>query len=212
MKNSFLIIALLIGTFTTATAQESWFCDKPGTKLTYVNKNGKKSKEAYQYIVKDKVSEGNKTTITYDAVIPKMDDPVTCSVWYADGLYHIDAKSAMGQFVEGMDIKGNAPVIPLDPQLNVPLEDCSLSMMQGSALSTSIDYSNIRFTKHEEITVEGGTFDAWCLEYDTNSKIAFVKVSMHVEHWLAKGVGLLKQIVTNKKGKQAESVELQKIE
>jgi len=211
--NKFLVMAtLLMGTFATAVAQETWFCDKVGTKLTYVNKNGKKAKDAYQYVIKDKTTEGGKTTITYDAIVPKVDDPVSCNVWYTDKEFHIDAKSAMKQFTEGLTIKGSAPVIPMDPKLNEALSDCSLSIAMGNVLNTSVDYSNIKFTKHEEITVEAGTFDAWCMEYDTTAKVAFMKVSQHVEYWLVKGIGVVKQVVLNKKGKQAECIELQKIE
>jgi len=212
MKKLLAVAVLLLGTLATVTAQETWFCDKPGTKLTYVTVKGKKSKLAHQYVVKDVATEGNKTTITYEVILPKVDEPVQSSVWYADGNYHIDAQAAVGQFANGIELEGNAPVIPMDPKLNEAINDCSLSMKLGNLINSNVDYSNIKFTKHEEINVQGNTYDAWCLEFDTNSKVAFVKVAQHVEYWLAKGVGVVRQVTYHKNGKEASCVELQKVE
>ena len=115
----------------------------------------------------------------------------------------------MGQMGSDLQVTGNAPILPENPVLGAKLENCTVSI---ASLATTMEYSDISFTKHEEITTEAGTFDAWCLEFKTNSKMAFIKATNLNEQWFAKGVGMVKYVIKDKKGKVQSTQELVKIE
>ena len=136
-------------------------------------------------------------------------DPMECSVWSADGWFHTDAKTLMGQLGDDLDVSGHAPIMPENPSVGMKLSDCTVTLRN---LATTADYSDVRLTKHEKISVPAGTFDAWCLEYTTVTKMAFLKTTTTSEQWMAKDVGVVKTVTKDRKGKVQSIVELVKIE
>ena len=188
----------------------TWFCNDVGTTLTYEQTDSEgKSASTCQYIIKDRSRKGGKTEIAYDMIVPVLKDPVSCCVWSADGWFHVDAASSMGQLGKDMSIKGHAPVLPESPSIDAKLKDCTVKI---ESMGTVSDYSDVRFTKHEKITTPAGTFDAWCLEYTNTTKMAFIKTVTTTEQWMAKDVGVIRTIVKDRKGKVQNTTELVKIE
>ena len=188
-----------------------WFCDKPGAKLHYVQKDadGRQTNEVY-YTIKDVKKEGAKTVVSYDMLIPALGgDPIGCSVRSEGGWFYADPRSVTGQVGKNMNIKGNTPIMPERPSAGLKLEDCTVTI---ESMSTTANYTNIRFTKNEQITTDAGTFDCWCLEYTTVSKMAFIKATTQNEQWFAKGVGVVKYVMKDKNGNIQSIQELDKIE
>lgn len=194
-----------------AYAQKTWFCSDPGTVLSYVTTDAAGTQtNSFQYIITDVKKDGKKTVISYDTVIPTVTAaPTGCTVTYEDGLFYTDASASMGQMGASLQVSGNAPVLPDNPSVGMKLEDCQVSI---SSLATTVDYTDISFTRHEQITTPAGTFDAWCLEYKTNTKMAVMKVQNLNEQWFAKGIGVVKYVIMDKKGKVQSTQEIVSIE
>ncbi len=194
-----------------ARSHGTWFCDKPGAKLHYVQKDadGKQTNEMF-YTIKDVKKEGSKTVIFYDMLIPALGgEPIDCSVRSEGGWFYADPRSVTGQVGRNMDIKGNTPIMPEKPSAGLKLQDCTVTI---PSMSTTANYTGVQFTRNEQVTTPAGTFDCWCLEYTTVSKVAFIKSTTTNEQWFAKGVGVVKYVMKDKSGKVQSVQELDKFE
>ncbi len=209
MKRILISIVALFALCAGASAQDTWFCSVPGTTLTYAIKdatNGKVSN--FDYVIKVKETSGPRTTITYDVVMPGQKPVKGCKVWTEDGIFHMDASALIGKLGEGANAAGNAPKINEYPKVGMVFADCGISV---ESLMLSSDYTNIKMTAHENITVPAGTFDCWCLEYDLTDKVMGMKAENHVKQWMAKGVGDVKVVTADKRGRLVSEKVLQKI-
>lgn len=186
-----------------AAAQPTWFAENVGATLTYERSDGKKA-EQFQYKVTDVTEDDGKKTITFDSIITGIDNPTGCRVWTAEGRFHTDAKTIMGQYGDLTGAKGHGPILPESPKVGADLAECTVELPN---ILTTANFKNVRFTKHEALTVRAGTFDAWCLEYDTEAKVGFIKSTTHTECWYAKGVGVIKEVSSGKK-KVISTIEL----
>ena len=202
---SLVALAFCAGAFAQ---QGTWFCGTPGAKLSYT-RTGAAQTDTYQYVVTGVSRDGDKTTITFQTVIPGVEDPKNCQVWTEGGWFHMDVNSVMGQYGDAMGATGNAPVVPEDPAVGQKLADCAVEI---PGILTTATFSNVRMSRRESVTVPAGTFDCWVLEYATDSKMAIVKSQSRTETWLAKGVGEVKSVTYDKKGKVLSTVELTAIE
>ena len=212
MKKVASILTVLVLSCVTMFAQkETWFCSEPGTTLSYVSTDAAGAQtNSFQYVITDVQKEGGKTVISYNTIIPTINTaPTGCTVSSEGGWFYTDASASMGQMGSSLQASGNAPILPENPTIGEKLEDCSVSI---ASLATTVAYSKISFTRHEEITTPAGTFDAWCLEYTTNSKMAFVKAVNLNEQWFVKGIGVVKYVIKDKKGNVQSTQELVKIE
>lgn len=210
MKHIYLTLVALCALCAGTYAQNTWFCGEAGTKLDYIRKDSKGVVEggSYQYVIKDKAEAGGRTTITFDVVMPGGITAPGCQVWTEGGLFHTDINASLGQFGEGMTAKGNAPLLPENPEIGADLGNCSVSI---DALMLTSEYTKVRFTRHEKISVAAGEFDCWCLEYDTTDKVMGLKAQNHTEQWIAKGVGDVKVVTKDKKGRVVSEKELVKL-
>ena len=208
MRKFFLSLTALVLCAGAFAQQGTWFSDKPGARLSYT-RTGAAQTESYQYVVTDVARDGGKTTITFQTVIPGVDAPKDCQVWTEGGWFHMDVNSVMGQYGDPLGAKGNAPVIPEDPSVGQKLADCSVEI---PGILTTANFSNVRISRRESVTVPAGTFDCWVLEYATDTKMAIVKSQSRTETWLAKGVGEVKSVTYDKKGKVLSTVELTSVE
>ena len=210
MKRTLLILAGLCAICAAAAAQSTWFAKEAGTKLGYEQKDAEgKTTNSFSYVVTSCEKDGAKTVINYDMIVPILDKPVSTFVWTEGGMFHSDAAASLGSMGSDIKVSGNAPIIPENPVIGAKLENCTLNV---ESLATTAEYSNIRFTKHEEVTTAAGTFDCWCLEFDTATKMAFIKAITKTEQWMAKDVGVVKTVVKDKKGGIQTVTELASIE
>ena len=192
-------------------AHSTWFCNDVGTVLSYETTDAEgKSTNVYDYEITGRERRGGKTTIKFEMAIPGLSsDPVECSVWSAEGWFHTDARTLMGQMGDDLSASGHAPILPENPSVGMKLKDCTVTL---PGIATTADYSDVRLSKHEKISVQAGTFDAWCLEYTTVAKVAFIKNTTTTEQWMAKDVGVVKTVTKDRKGKVQTVTELIKIQ
>lgn len=210
MKRTIVIVASLLACFV-ASAQSTWFCTQKGAVLSYVqtDADGKETNK-FQNVVKDVEKKDGKTVITYDVVMPLLNRTSEgCQVWTDGSYFYTDAAASMGQIGNGLEVTGHGPVLPEDPTPGMSIPDCSVSI---ESLATTVNYSKIRFARQEQISTPAGDFVCWCLEYESNSKMAFIQTVSKNEQWYAKGVGLVKYVMKDKKGKVQSVQELVKIE
>ena len=205
MKKILFAIIALCAFCASAAAQDTWFCGNAGSKLSYTKTDAQGNKTNFDYIIKDKVVDGGRTTISFVVVIPNLQNTPVCSVWSEGGMFHMDASAVLGQFGEGIKVSGNAPVLPESPVAGQSLEDCSINI---DALMLTSEYKKVKFTGEEEITVPAGTFKCWCLEYDVVSKVMGLKAENHVQEWVAKGIGDVKVVSKDKRGRVVSNNEL----
>lgn len=189
----------------------TWFCAEPGTVLYYETRDASgKQTNAFQYKIKDVKTEGDKTVIFYDTLIPALsDEPTGCNVRSEGGWFYTDAAGAMGQTADKLSVTGNAPILPEKPGKGVKLDDCTVNI---ASMATTANYTDIRFTGNDTVTTAAGSFDCWCLEFTTVTKMAFIKASNLNEQWFAKGIGVVKYVIKDKKGNVQSTQELVKIE
>ncbi|MBR2134697.1 MAG: hypothetical protein IJ855_00520 [Bacteroidales bacterium] len=214
-KIALLAATLLMG--LGAFAQETWFCSTPGKVLTYANKTGAgKTNDYYKYYIKGSSTEDEKTTVSFDVVIESIkgvaQQPVGCNVWTTEGYFHTNARAMMGQYGPGLSVKGHGPIIPENPTVGEDLGDCGISI---ESLGTTGKYTNVRFTGQEEIETPAGTFLCWVLEYDYASEVNFImklKQNGTCKMWMKKGIGVVKNVLYDKKGNKTLIQELIKIE
>lgn len=210
-KAALLISVLLLGCSSLFAQKATWFCDDKGAVLSYESHDAAGNQtNSFQYIITDVKKEGDATVISYDTVIPTVAAaPTGCTVRSEGGWFYTDAGASLGQMGSSLQVSGNAPVLPENPSVGMKLDDCEVSI---AALAANVKYTDITLTRHEEITTPAGTFDAWCLEYKTDTKMAIMKTTNLNEQWFAKGVGVIKYVIKDKKGKAQSTQELVKFE
>lgn len=216
MKRHLFIAVALLASSLSLSAQQTWFPTKVGTKLTYASYDAKgKPTDTYTYTITDVAKDGGKTTISYsidtfDAKGNSTGITVPGKIWTADGYYHVDVKASLNGVVnlDAVTIKGHAPIIPENPKNGETLDDCHASI---ESLFVDIDWTNLKLTTGQSVTTPAGTFDAVLLEYDTNSKVAIIKVQSHTKEWYVKGIGTVRSEMYTK-GKLSSSRELTSID
>lgn len=216
MKRTLLLIAAMLFSFG-AFAQETWFCSTPGKILKYANKTGGgKTNDYYTYHITGSNTEDGKTTISFNVEIESIkgvaQEPVGCNVWTAEGYFHTNARAMMGQYGPGLSVKGHGPIIPEDPKVGEDLGDCGISI---ASLGTTGKYTNVRFTGQETIETPAGSFDCWVLEYNYASEVNLImkiKQEGTCKMWMKKGIGVVKNVLYDKKGKTTLVQELISIE
>ena len=199
MKRILIIICALFALCAGAAAQETWFCSEPGTTLSYSRTEVKSgATSTYDYVIKDKTVEEDRTTIVFDVVVPGQPVASDCKVWVENGMFYNDVRAALGQFGNGVAAKGTSPVLPDAPYIGQTLKDCSIYI---DDLMLASDYKKIKFTANKDITVPAGTFNCWCLEFDVVDSAMGLKARSHVQQWLAKGVGEVKSVTKDSNGR-----------
>ena len=216
MKRILILAAALMVCASSFAQVETWFCSTPGKVLTYAQSNAGKAGDTYKYHIIGSKTEDEKTTITFNVEIASIkgvaQEPVGCNVWTAEGYFHTNARAMMGQYGPGLSVKGHGPILPEDPKVGEDLGDCSITI---ESLGASGHYSNVRFTGQETIETPAGSFDCWVLEYDYVSQVSlFIKIKQvgTCKMWMKKGVGVVKNVLYDKKGNQTLVQELIKIE
>lgn len=116
----------------------------------------------------------------------------------------LGAPGIMEQY-EGMEIEvtGTNLIIPNELLDGRELPDSNMNMtvnMTPIKLKMNVNITNRKVSGKETITTPAGTFDCVILSYDFVTKMG-IKISGTAKQWLAKGVGMVKQVDRNKKGK-----------
>ncbi len=227
MKKVVLSIFIIICTATTLQAQDG--CSKyypmvEGSTFEYTNYNKKGKVEGVtDYTVSSVTEDGSATKATLDL---KMTDKkgkelfnsnysFTCE----DNMVKIDYKSLfptqmMQQYAEmdlDMDISGTDIEIPNDLSVGKELSDANVSIqmnMSGIKMNITVDQTNRKVEKKENVTTPAGTFECYVLTEQTTSKTMGATVKLSSKIWLAEGVGMIKQETYKKNGDLMSRTEL----
>ncbi len=212
LKTTLLI--LLITATTLAQDCSTFYPFTPGA-VTTVTSYDKKDKVigTQETTIKEVATIDGYTTANATAIlkdkkgdtITETDFGVTCK---NDGV-EIDIASIMSpdlfeQF-RGMetDISGTNVILPNNLTVGDNLPDANMLMkidMSGITMNMTVTMTHRKVTAQENLTTPAGTFDCYVIEYTSKVKMGMARTGK-AKQWIAKGVGLVKQIDYNKKGK-----------
>ena len=221
MKKTLFITAVLLLSITATHAQSVYFPSEEGMTVEYVNKNAKDKVTGYIAYKFQKVERQDDLnfTVTYQTLVmnskhEETNQPIEATVKVVNGTVYLDATSAfndaasaLSQTSESIVIKGNGLIIPTDAKAGQKLDNASATL--GNIVSSSC--TNVTVTAVENLTTEAGTFETVRLDMDISGKVLFIKIEGTSTQWCAKGIGLVRTINYNKKGKVTSSMELVKL-
>ena len=214
MKKILFVSAILLFCIEVSHAQLVYFPSEEGLTMEYVNKNAKDKVTGYVAYKLQKVEAQDELNFTVKYQMLLMDSkhketvsPVDATVRVVNGTVHMDAASAVGNIVENLEIKGNGLIIPHDAKAGQKLDDISASL--GTMVTSS--YTNVTVTGVEQLTTYAGTFDTVRIDMDMSGKALFIKIEGTSTQWYAKGIGHVRTISYDKKGKISSTMELVKL-
>lgn len=192
-----------------------------GTNFQLTNRDGKDKVTAIvNYSVTDSQAIPGGEKATMNTEIMDKNGEVTATSSYEiiceNDLVSIDFKSLMGpqmlnQFPDmELEVSGTALQLPNDLSEGQSLPDADLlAVVNMTPIKMRLTFimTNRKVLGYETVEVEAGTFDCVVISYDYESKFG-VKVTGSTKQWLAEGVGIVKQIDRNKKGKKVSESEL----
>ncbi|MDL2239859.1 hypothetical protein LJC73_06635 [Bacteroidales bacterium OttesenSCG-928-L14] len=189
-----------------------YFPSKEGMKLKYADKNAKGKITGYTeyHIIKVNNIDDKNYSISYLLTIYDEKNTPTLSdmeviVKIINGVVHFDGSSYMASLAEGMEIKGNGISIPANIEVGQKLKDFSVTI---ESLATTNTCTNVIVAAEEKITVDNAVLDTHRIDMDTAGKALFIKYEGKISQWYAKGIGEVKTINYDKKGKVSTTREL----
>ena len=203
---------------------EAYYPVKQGAmmEMTSYDKKGKIEGRSNQTIKEVKTTGENLTIIVrsqyYDDKDKMMfDKDITMKC--EGGIFKMDMQNfmdpaSMEQFKDmEVQVTGNDLVYPANLTAGQTLEDGHIKMnvmTNGmTMMNMVVEITNRKVVGREEITTPAGTFDCYKISYDITTKTVF-KVSVKVEEWMAKEVGVVKTVNYDKSGKMEGYSELTK--
>ena len=214
MRKILLVTFILLFCVAKSNAQSVYFPSEEGVTLEYVNKNAKDKVTGYIAYKFQNVDFQDDLNFTVKYQMLMMDgkrketmSPIDATVKVVNGTVYMDAASALGNIVENFEIKGNGLVIPSDVIAGQKLDDISASL--GTVVTSTC--TNVTVTGEEQLTTDAGTFDTVRIDMDMSGKALFIKFEGTSTQWYAKGIGHVRTISYDKKGKVSSSMELVKL-
>lgn len=125
-------------------------------------------------------------------------------VFYFDMKNFIPAETMEGFKDMEVSVEANNMQYPASLSENATLPDASITMVVkngGMTLMTFvINITNRKVLGKETITVPAGTFEAWKISYNVDSKTGFAKTQSSVVEYLSMGSGMVKSETYSEKG------------
>ena len=132
----------------------------------------------------------------------------------------IDFKSLMNQQMLSqfgdmeVDMEGTDMIWPNNLSEGQELPDANIyvtiKMGGDMAMKMNVETFNRKVENIETITTPAGTFDCFVIYSETKTKMMLANQTFPNRMWLAEGVGMVKQIAYNKKGKPINTTVLTK--
>lgn len=223
MKKLLLLTGIILST-TLSYAQKTFFPTKEGTVLVYKSFDKKdKLTNTMRYTIKHVTISGSNMDITYlcESTDPN-DKPVfkdEITIHQKGDTLYMDMSNFVnkaafkknGEIPSDIQITGNNMEVPMNPKVGVQLPDANVEMsmkigfmnMKMSALIT-----NRKVEAIENVTVKGGTFEAYKFTSDVKSSAMGFQVNTGSIAWYVKGVGMVKTENYDKKGSLQSHMEL----
>ncbi len=217
-----LVVIAFVG--VTLNAQDLFFPTKEGTVLVYKHFDKKdKVTSIVKYTIKSIKKLGDDMDITY---LCEVNDAKDKAVYNEEitikkrgdkmffDMTNYMSKAAFqqnGQVPAELQVTGNSLEMPNNPTPGQTLPDASLEMaikMGFVAMKTTVNVTNRKVEVIEDVTVGAGTFKAYKFSANVLVVTMGIKVNTASTDWYAKGVGIVKSIGLDSKGKQVSSMEL----
>ena len=205
MKKVLFIAVVIFMSITAGQAQSVYFPSQEGMTLEYADKNAKGKVTGYVTYKIQKIERQDDANFTVSYLVSSSDNkrnetmsPMEITVKVINGSVYFDGTSVMATLASGMEIKGNGIIIPSNVKAGQKLDDFSISI---EALATTTSCTNVTVVANEKLTTEAGTFDTFKVNMDMSGKVLFVKMQGSISQWYAKGIGEVKTINYDKKGK-----------
>lgn len=230
MKKYVLSLLALIIVISAASAQAFRADDPEGTVIQcgYLNKKGKKVSEMTMTLIdKSKAEDGGSVLhIREEMYIDGKPHRVDMKMTYTNTQMILNksvffTNTIMTQAKQyddwHFDVAGDDPVLPLQMSVGDELPNYTLTLLQLAApnvIVTTVAKTTARkIVRQEEVSVTAGTFEAYVLE---EISVAMVEVpiignissSAISTSWIVPGMGIVKQVSANIKGKMQSGLEL----
>lgn len=203
-----------------------YFPFEEGTTLKYgyYNKKDKLTGTSTQ-VVEAVENEGNTVTakINTSSTDAKGKNTVegTLEVSCADGIFKMDmsefmpaqATAAMAGGSAEVTITGDGFQLPTNYEVGETLPDAksNINIVVGGGISMniSIALTDQKILAKEDVTTPAGSFNCIKYTYTSNTDMMFINTETYTETWYAQGVGTVKTISTDKKGKVVSKMVLE---
>ncbi|MEJ2596253.1 MAG: hypothetical protein P8100_14275 [bacterium] len=201
------------------------FLPDEGTTLVYNNydKKGKLTSTTTTEVVSVREEE-NGTHYKVNQLISdgkkKNDLEMVLRYRCEDNKFIIDMQSILiaeqMQSIEGgtVVVESEEMYIPSDLKPGMELKDGSIKMDASMGYMTMPITARAFYRKvegKEQVTTPAGTFEAWKINGNMESKVAFMRVAMKTVQWYVEDIGVVKSESYDNKGKLMGSTELQSI-
>jgi len=215
MRTLLILAFFLVAAGAKAQDCTPFYSMREGTSASYEYYDAKDKKTSSSSIL---IKEVNKTGEKIEAVVAmtmkdktnqEMFQGITRMTCKNDTLF-MDVGSllnpAMAQSAGNMEISmsGDGMTIPGKLAAGMRLPDSHNEFKMGlngmTIMTITIDITEHRVEAEEKVTTPAGTFDCFKVSYLSNSKISLIKASTKSVQWYARGVGVVKTEVYDKKG------------
>ena len=219
-----LLLTAIIFTTTLSCAQKTFFPTKEGTVLVYKSFDKKdKLTNTLRYTIKHVTISGSNMDITYlcESTDPN-DKPVfkdEITIHQKGDILYMDMSNFVnkaafkknGEIPPDIQITGNNMEVPMNPKVGDKLPDANVEMaMKIGFMSMKISalITNRKVEAIENVTVKGGTFEAYKFTSDVKSSAMGFQTNSGNISWYVKGVGMVKMENYDKKGSLQSHTEL----
>lgn len=222
----YLVSVLFLTPFVAAQDDCRDYLPDEGKKLTYINYDKKGKEQSTTTMEVRSVKETDEGTVFRVSMLvstgkKKNDYEADLTYRCEEGDFFVDMQTMLNSeqmaaykdaslVVESVDM-----LIPADLEPGMELDDGSIDVM------VKVDYITTNITARafyrkvlaeEKITVPAGTFTAWKIESNVESKFAFMRFAVRTVEWYVEDVGVVRSETYDNKNKMLGYTELQSIE
>ena len=230
----FLIAAVLIAAPYIANAQAFSKDDPVGAEQVFVTTEAEgwvSDRTVYRIVGKEESAArttlmlSQKSSVKADKDSTPIETNLTIKILYTPNTIVVpkenfaNTASVVEEMFEGrkieMSFDGDDPSIPVNPSVGQKLPDTEVKVninIEGINAKMSIKSSDQKVTGREKVTVPAGTFDAFVFEETSTVKVSVLIISqsekMKEKSWVVPGMGEVKSLVYDKKGKLVSTTEM----
>ena len=210
----FIMLLASVLLFCNAGAQNGFYNNKPGTTLKWVIHDSSGALFGYCHETLESMKgDSENARIQYSYMFYDSDmksvvgnKPFEFAVTIEDGTTRAYVNNVAKAIQSGdyMPV-GDLSSIPDDIKVGDNIRDTEIKVKVLTIVTITNNYNNRRVTAKETITVPAGTYDCFLVEDDeffTNSG------PFHCKTWVAKGIGIVKQMIYKKDGSLNQTYEL----
>lgn len=214
MKKTFMTLLASVLVLCNAAAQDGYYNSTSGNTLKWVIHDGNGDLFGYCYETLVSMSGGrDNARINYSYTFYDSDNKSVTGNKPFEFDVTIDKGSTkafvnnVAKAVQSGDYMpvGDLSSIPADIEVGDNLRDTEIKVKVLSVFTATNIYNNRRVTAKETITVPAGNYECYLIEDD---EFFSGNGPFHVKTWIAKGLGMVKQIIYKKDGSVNQTFEL----